>query len=73
MSEKQSAHIRTVEDAKFPDLVQKWEVEAFPTMILVVDGKEEERVLGDIDPAWMGRVFNAASQKIISQEGKLLP
>ncbi|MEY4188784.1 MAG: hypothetical protein RIT02_3818 [Planctomycetota bacterium] len=60
--------IRQVDISEQPEVSRQYRVEAVPTLILLVNGRETERFVGLTEEAVLRRVMNAAAQKLAQQQ-----
>ena len=65
--------IRQVDISEQPELSKKYSVQAVPTLILLVNGRETERFVGLTDEAVLRRVMNAAARQLAEQQRALNP
>ena len=65
--------IRQVDISEQPDLSRQYSVQAVPTLILLVNGRETERFVGLTDEAVLRRVMNTAARRLAEQQRPLNP
>ena len=65
--------IRQVDISEQPDLSRQYSVQAVPTLILLVNGRETERFVGLTDEAVLRRVMNTAARRLAQQQRPLNP
>lgn len=62
--------IRRIDISDEPELAKQYQVRLVPTFVLVVEGKEIERFVGETDEAVLRRTMNVAARRLADRRGQ---